>query len=431
MPQGLPRKIRIAFIMQVVLVSLAVIVAGYLVSAVIRLGFVQNASQAEAEDFFRMRAGDPMYPVPNARTLDGWFVPAGVGTDGVPVEIAKLPTGYYELPDGNRLVRVDRRPQGTLFLVYHRNLIDQMLYGFAVLPIAVALLAVVAVSVLAYRASKRLVTPVNWLAREVVRWDPRHPDISMLAPENLPADLRVGSGEAQQLARALHALGRRVESFVARERDFTRDASHELRTPLTVIRVGSDLMMADPELTPRLHRSLQRIQRAGRDMEGVIDAFMILAREEGGGIHSEDFAVADVVHEEIENVQQLLADKPAVGLRVVETASPRLHAPPRVLGVMLGNLLNNACTFTDRGEIEVRVEQDRVSVRDTGIGMSAATLERAFDSFYRGSEEDPKRPGSMGLGLSIVRRLAERFGWQVRLESTPDTGTLATILFAR
>jgi len=427
MPQGLPRKIRIAFILQVVMVSLAVIVGGYVVSAVINLGFVKKSSEAEATDFFTMRAHDPTYPVPNARNLDGWFVPAGVGKEGVPLQIAALQPGYHELPGRELLVRVERRAPGTLYLVYYRDRIDALLYGFAVLPIAIALLAVFAVSWLAYRASKRLVEPVTWLARHVAQWDPRKPDIGALAPERLPAD--IGSGEARQLAQALHALGGRVEAFVARERDFTRDASHELRTPLTVIRVGSDLILAEPDLPSRALRSLQRIQRAGRDMEGVIDAFLILAREEDIGTHSTDFAVADIVHEEVESVQPLLAGKP-VELRVTEVATPRLHAPPRVLGVMLGNLLTNACIFTDRGSIEVRLEADRVSVRDTGIGMSQATLARAFDPFYRAGDTVPDRPGSMGLGLSIVRRLGERFGWPVQMSSTPGAGTTVTILFA-
>lgn len=422
MPQGLPRKIRIAFILQVLMVSLAVLACGWLISVVIKHGFVQKASQAEADDFFAMRAHDPVYPVPHGRYLDGWFVPAGVGLVGVPTRVTALAPGYHELSD-TELVRVDRRAPGTLYLAYDRDRIDGLLYGFAVLPIAIALLAVFAVSLLTYRVSRRMVAPVNWLAREVARWDPRRPDISALAPENLPAD--IGSGEAQQLARALHVLGRRVETFVTRERDFTRDASHELRTPLTVIRVGSDLLLADPNLTPRMQRSLQRIQRAGHDMEAVIDAFLILAREAEVEPLSEDFAVRDVVAEEVDKARALLGEK-NVELRLLETASPQLHAPPQVLGVMLGNLLSNACIHTDAGVIEVRLERDRVSVHDTGVGMSAEQVERAFDPFYR-------REGSgtsMGIGLSIVRRLGERFDWPVTLDSAPGQGTTATIVFA-
>jgi signal transduction histidine kinase len=422
MPQGLPRKIRVAFILQVVMVSLAVLACGWLISAVIKHGFVQSASLAEADDFFAMRLRDPAHPVPQGRYIDGWFVPAGVGTEGVPSRLARLPPGYHELSE-TELVRVDRRAAGTLYLSYDRSRIDQLLYGFAVLPILVALLAVFLVSWLTYRVSKRLVAPVNWLAREVARWDPRQPDVSALAPENLPPD--IGSGEAQQLARALHVLGRRIETFVARERDFTRDASHELRTPLTVIRVGSDLLLAEPDLAPRMQRSLQRIQRAGRDMEAVIDAFLILAREAEVEPLSEDFAVRDVVVREVEKARGALGQKP-VELRLIESASPQLHAPPQVLAVMLGNLLSNACNHTDTGTIEVRLEHDRIGVRDTGVGMSAEQVERAFDPFYRREESG----AGMGIGLSIVRRLGERFDWPVTLHSTPGQGTTATIVFA-
>ena len=190
--------------------------------------------------------------------------------------------------------------------------------------------------------------------------------------------------------------------------------------------MGSDLMLADPDLSPRLQRSLQRIQRAGRDMEAVIDAFLILAREADVEPLSQDFAVRDVVVEEVEQARALLAGK-QVELRLSETASPQLHAPPQVLGVMLGNLLRNACSHTDVGTIDVRIERDRVSVRDTGVGMSADQIERAFDPFYR-REEDGQ--GGMGIGLSIVRRLGERFDWPVSLQSAPGQGTTATILFA-
>jgi len=423
MPQGLPRKIRIAFILQVVVVSLAIIACGWVVSSVIRHGFVQRVSEAEAEDFFMRHAGNPAYPVPNSRTVDGWFVPAGAPAVDVPSDVASMPPGFHEL-EGDEAVRVERRAEGTLYLAYDRSKINGLLYSFAVMPIALALVAVLLVSMLTYGVSKRLVAPVNWLAREVASWDPRRPDIGALSPERLPAD--IGSGEARQLANALHSLGKRIESFVARERNFTRDASHELRTPLTVIRVAADLLETETGLSPRGQRSLQRIQRASRDMETVIDAFLILAREGEIATQNDEFSVADVVAEEVDKVQSLLDGKP-VQLRVVANAKPLLRAPARVLAVMLGNLLNNAAQYTDHGDIEVRIEADRVSVRDTGIGMTQETLEHAFDPFYRAQIDG----GGMGLGLSVVRRLGERFGWPVTLQSSPGTGTLATILFSR
>jgi signal transduction histidine kinase len=227
----------------------------------------------------------------------------------------------------------------------------------------------------------------------------------------------------QQLGDALRDLAERTRQLVQRERDFTRDASHELRTPLTVIRVATDMMRADPEVPEKMRRPLQRVQRAGQDMEAVIDAFLILAREAEAAPHLDEFDACEIAWESAEKARRVLEDKP-VELDVVCDASPRLLALPRVLTVMLDNLLGNACNFTEQGRIELRVCADRLVVTDTGIGMSAETLQRAYEPFYRADQFGAR---GKGMGLSIVHRLGERFGWPVTLESVPGEGTTATI----
>jgi signal transduction histidine kinase len=187
------------------------------------------------------------------------------------------------------------------------------------------------------------------------------------------------------------------------------------------------MMLADADVPERAQRTLARMQRAGRDMEAIIDAFLILARESGRAPLTEDFDVAEVVADEVEKVRPLLAHK-AVELEIVASAAPRLHASPRVLAVMLGQLLDNACIFTERGRVEVRVEADRVAVADTGIGMAPEVLRKAWDPFYRANLVNPS---GKGMGLSIVQRLGERSGWPVVLDSLPGHGTTATIVFAR
>jgi signal transduction histidine kinase len=276
---------------------------------------------------------------------------------------------------------------------------------------------------LTYRTTKRMVTPVSWLSDIVARWDPRAPDTSAIRSNRLPPDV---GNEVRQLTGALTGLADRVTDFVQRERDFTRDASHELRTPLTVIRVATDLMLADPDASERQLRSLARVQRAGRDMEAVIDAFLVLAREAEIEPLSEEFDVREVIAHEVARVQPLLVGRP-IQLDVIDHGAPKLFAPPHVLAVMVGNLLGNAVRFTDAGRIELQLTPESIEVRDTGIGMTPETLMKAFDPFYRG---DPGRQEGRGMGLSIVRRLGERFGWPVSLDSEPGKGTVATIRFA-
>lgn len=286
--------------------------------------------------------------------------------------------------------------------------------------VAVALSAVVVATWRTYRATRRLLAPMDWLVREIECWDPQLPDTQALHPERIPAKVQ---GNTRKMADALHQLGERLDAFVARERDFTRDASHELRTPLTVIRVAADLIAHDESLSNRSRRSLSRIQGASSSMESLIDALLMLARDRSVAIETEDFHVRDIVEAEVAKVQPLLDEK-NVELDVQIDADPQLHSPPRVLGVMLGSLLSNAVRFTDSGSIRVHLQEDRIDVIDTGIGMEAEALARAFEPFYRANAV---LPGS-GLGLSIAHRLGQRCGWPLQLVSTPGEGTHATIL---
>lgn len=422
MPYGLPRKIRIAFIVQAVLASLAIVVGAYLVSAVIKYSLIRTVLQDEAAHFWQLYAASPAQPPPNTSTIRGYLVQAGASRQALPEHLRELRPGFHELPRQDQLVLVQQRPQGMLYLAFLRSQAQHLAFWFGAVPVLLILLAVYAVSWLTYRMSKRVVSPVNWLARRVANWDPRHPDAGDLAPEHLPAELQ---GETRQLAMALHTMASRVGEHVARERNFTRDASHELRTPLTVVRVATDMAIAEEGVPLRVERSLRRIQRAGRDMEAVIDAFLILAREAEVAPQSETFEVAELVVEEVECARELLGEKP-VQLDVKLVHPLQLHAPPRVLRVVLSNLLRNACAYTDQGSVVVEVRGDGIVVRDTGIGMSEEARARAFEPFFRA---EPQRPQGTGLGLSIVRRLCDRFGWRVELESEPGVGTAFTVRF--
>ncbi len=421
MPQGLHRKIKTAFIMQAVIASFAIVIGIYIASVFIKETLTAQRMQLEAASYWKAKRANPMHPVPRSSSISAEFIAADRSGTELREYWAYLPRGISGLPTGKQKLLVDVQPEGRLHLIMSFPLLDRMIFWLAAASMLLALLTLYAVTWLTYRTSRRMVYPVSWLADRVSRWDPQDEMMATLGPEHLPDE---AGAEVEKLSTALTAMSARVREFVTRERNFTRDASHELRTPLTIIRVAADLMLEDPELPARSQRSLQRIQRSSRDMEALIDAFLILAREAHVAPQSETFSVRDVVYEEIARVRPVCGAK-ALHLDVVEDNPPQLHAPPRVLGVMVGNLLNNACTFTDDGHLEVRIASDRIVIRDTGIGMSREELEQAFDPFYRADQANPL---GKGIGLSIVRRLGERFGWPVTLESTPGQGTTATIL---
>ncbi|MGN6514046.1 MAG: sensor histidine kinase [Lysobacteraceae bacterium] len=400
--------------------SLVIVAGAWALVVTARDKLVANALEENADYFWAQRTIDPDRPPPDGASLHGYVVASGASAASLPEPLRALEPGRHDLEE--QTVLVDQRGDARLYLTYPHERATRLAFEIVALPILLALLALAASAWFTYRMARRMVSPLHWLAREVRRWDPMDPATGALAPDKLPADAGM---EARLLAGALVRMGERMRAFVRRERDFTRDASHELRTPLTVIRVAADLLQSDPDLPQRAQRSITRIQHAGRDMEAVIEAFLVLARESNVEPHREDFLVRDVVEEEVHKARPLLAGKP-VELTVVEHDRPELHASPRVLSVMLGNLLANACAFTEEGRIEVAIARDRIAVSDTGVGMAAEVLQRAFDPFFRA---DPNAPEGKGMGLSIVRRLGERFGWPVTLESAPGRGTTAVIHF--
>jgi len=424
MSHGLPRKLRAAFLWQFALACLAIVLGFAVLIATSRQYVAEYWLRDEAQYFWQRQQAGPTDP-PNTRQIQGYFTSAGNPRSAtVPTSIQALAPGFHIRSDADDVVLVDDTPRGRLYLAVSESQLLPVMVWLSLVPLVLALLAMGLLSWLTYRITTRMVQPINWLSREVGRWDPIKADGPALPLEPL-ADPSAGI-EVKQLTLAFQGLRQRLREFVQRERNFTRDASHELRTPLTVVRVATDLMLGDPETTPRAQRSLARIQRAGRDMEAVIDAFLILAREIEVAPPGEPFDVRDVVDEEVDRIRPLLVGKP-IELLVTDEGAPRLRAPPQVLKVMLGNLLSNAVQFTDHGRIELRLKPDCIEVRDSGIGMSSETIDKAFDMFYRA---DFSRPEGKGMGLSIVHRLGERFGWPVSLVSTPGQGTIAVIRFS-
>jgi signal transduction histidine kinase len=421
---GLRSKIWVAFILQVAAISFATVLGVYGASAVLKDVLIQRALTSEAGHYWKRLERDPGAELPDTYNMRGYLTRDASAAESLPAYLRALAPGYHSLPklEGGALVYVSDGPPGRLYLEFNQEQVDALAFFFGAVPLVVVLVVIYAIAWITYRVSRRAVSPVIWLSNIVQHWDPKRPDAASLSPERLPGDVE---GEVRVLAAALHDFATRIEAFVERERDFTRDASHELRTPLTVIRMASELMSTDAALPTRATRSLARIQSATRDMEALIESFLILAREGDTGLPQEDFPVLDVVEDEIEKARPLLLQKPIE--MVLEAPRPfALHASPRVLSVMLGNLLRNACHYTEQGRIVVRIEGDRIEVEDSGVGMTPDELERAFEPFYRAGA---RREGGQGVGLTIVRRLSQRFGWPVELHSEAGRGTRATIRF--
>jgi signal transduction histidine kinase len=286
------------------------------------------------------------------------------------------------------------------------------------------LLLIYGLSFVTYRMSQRAVSPVVKLANYLENFDF---DSNRQLDFELDSIGAVADAEVATMVDAMSRFRQRLNEFVERERIFTRDAGHELRTPVAVFKGNLELLEQVKERTPIEAKALSRMRRTVIDMELLLQTLLMLAREEETGSPSVDVNVNQVVTHQLDLVHAD-AEKANNQLLLHEHAALRVQAPQQVVEMVLGNLIRNAVNYTTNGEVEVSVEADKVTVRDTGIGMSDAELSNAFEPFYRADESRGKVKGH-GLGLSIVKRLVHQFGWSVSVHSRPGEGTSIAVTF--
>ena len=158
-------------------------------------------------------------------------------------------------------------------------------------------------------------------------------------------------------------------------------------------------------------------------LENIIEALLWLSREKVSADPDQRISVLPLVRDTIEENRQLIADK-SIDINLVAEGKPVLNVPAPLFQIALTNLIQNAIRYTSNGQITVYVREDRVQVCDTGIGIDGSDLENIKQPHVRGMGSD-----GFGLGLSIVSRLCDRFGWQFKIESEVGRGTTAQLIF--
>ncbi|QOY96560.1 response regulator [Massilia sp. UMI-21] len=258
---------------------------------------------------------------------------------------------------------------------------------------------------------------------------------SVHGPDGRVVALRGTMQDITERVRAEEAL-RQADQ---RKNEFLAMLAHELRNPLAPISSGAQLLAQDGMDPARTRQISAIIARQARHMAGLVDDLLDVSRVTRGLVvlSKERIDLNGVVQDAAEQVQALVRDK---GHRLDVRTLPQ---PCFVLGdrkrlvQVVGNLLHNAAKFTDRGgHIEVTVasagEAMLVEVRDNGIGMLPAELERAFDMFVQGERTPDRALGGLGIGLALVRSLVELHGGSVHVASAgPGMGTSLTVRLPR
>mgnify|MGYP005847730025 CR=1 FL=1 len=420
-PDSLITKFNRALLLQGGLIAIAALLSVFFATIVIDKFLINQAIKHEADYYWEQYRMDSELSLPNTSNLMGYFDRQRL-LENYQVE-PNIEPGFreFENQSGSYVLYTTQHAGQVLYLVYNRGEVDKLIAYYGLAPLAFVLVVLYLSMWLAYRFGHQALSPITWLATQVNRVDFNSADFSAVSRENLPDNI---DDDIRILSDAIANLGERLEAFINRERNFTRDASHELRTPLTVIKIATDMMLSEQELEPPVKNSVIRIKRALSDMEELINVFLLLARESDQGLPREAVNLNAVVKEEIERARIFIENKP-LQINFRDQAQVKLYAPEKVLSILIGNIIRNAILYTREGTVNITLTSNSVVVEDSGEGISEKDLREIFEPYHRGRSDS----GGHGLGLNIVGRLSERFNWPIDVNSRIGMGTRIEIRF--
>jgi two-component system, OmpR family, sensor kinase len=322
----------------------------------------------------------------------------------------KLPANNYKLLIYNNLSeRIEIRKRfAELFAI-----IVPIVLLFAIFP--------------GYWLAKRSLKPVSEMSRQAI----------MISANNLHSRLLVKNerDEIGSLANVINELLERLENSFEQQRRFMADASHELRTPLAIVRGESEVALSKEDRpVADLRESLAIVNDESKRLTKIVEDLFTLSRADAGQFKTnfKQLYLDEILADCVRNLR-VLANEKRVSLEI-KTEETLISGDEQLLRRLFINLLDNAVKFNrETGKVLVKLENNVVTIEDTGCGIAEKEQSKIFERFYRTdkarSRHEETQTSGAGLGLSIAKWIAEIHHAELRLVKSDESGSIFSISF--
>jgi len=251
--------------------------------------------------------------------------------------------------------------------------------------------------------------------------------------------LRIEAGQRQdeigELVDTFNDMISRLEKSVKKIKQFSGDVSHELRTPLTIIRGEIEVLLRKERSSDEYQKTLKSTLEESAYLERIIDDLLFLSRIEALEKKEFDKSVQlDEILLKVVESQELTAKKKNITLDIKMAEPTEIKGEEILLERMVTNIIDNAIRYSQPGgKVEVSLDKKEgipfLRIQDTGIGIPEESLPSIFDRFYVVDKSRFKETGGLGLGLSIVKQVADGHGAKIEVESELNKGTSFLVRF--